>query len=41
VRPGSTRDGLVEARGELGSGDRVAVEPVLGLSEGDAITSRP
>jgi RND family efflux transporter MFP subunit len=41
VRPGSTRDGLVEARGDLGSGDRVAVEPVLGLSEGDAITSQP
>jgi RND family efflux transporter MFP subunit len=41
VRPGSTREGLAEVRGELGPGDRVAVEPVLGLSEGDAIASRP
>ena len=41
VRPGSTREGMAEVRGELGPGDRVAVEPVLGLSEGDAIASRP
>jgi RND family efflux transporter MFP subunit len=41
VRSASTRDELVEVRGELGAADRVAVEPVLGLAEGDAITSRP
>ncbi len=41
VSPGQARDGLVEVRGELGSGDRVAVKPVLGLAEGDALEAAP
>jgi RND family efflux transporter MFP subunit len=41
VRSASTQDELVEVRGGLGAGDRVAVEPVLGLADGDAIDSRP
>jgi RND family efflux transporter MFP subunit len=41
VTPGQTRDDLVEVRGELGAGDRVAVQPVLGLSEGDRLESSP
>lgn len=41
VIPGSTLGGLVEVRGEIGPGDRVAVEPVLGLSDGDVLEGSP
>jgi multidrug efflux system membrane fusion protein len=40
VRPGSVRDGFVEIQGELGPADRVAIEPVLGLSDGDALEGK-
>jgi RND family efflux transporter MFP subunit len=41
VTRGLGRDGLIEVRGELGPGDRVAVAPVLGLSEGDTLKVAP
>ncbi len=41
VSPGQAYDSLVEVRGELGAGDRVAVKPVLGLAEGDALEAVP
>jgi RND family efflux transporter MFP subunit len=41
VRPGAARDGLVEVDGALGPADRVSVDPVIGLSDGEAIEVRP
>jgi len=41
VSPGSVRDGLVEIAAELVATDRVAVEPVLGLNDGDPIAVSP
>jgi Cu(I)/Ag(I) efflux system membrane fusion protein len=37
VAPGAARDGRVEVRGELGRSDQVIVDPVLGISDGEAI----
>ncbi|MBI3894047.1 MAG: efflux RND transporter periplasmic adaptor subunit [Candidatus Wallbacteria bacterium] len=41
VRPGAVRDGLVEVKGEIAAGDRVVVEPVIGISDGDALEAAP
>jgi RND family efflux transporter MFP subunit len=37
VHPGPARNALVEVSGEIAAGERVAVEPVLGISDGDSI----
>jgi multidrug efflux system membrane fusion protein len=37
VQPGATRGELVEVRGDLAVGEKVAVDPVLGLADGDAV----
>ena len=41
VSPGQSRDGLVEVRGEIGPSDHVAVAPVLGLADGEALRAAP
>jgi RND family efflux transporter MFP subunit len=41
VRPGAARDSLVEVDGALGPADRVSVDPVIGLSDGETIGVRP
>jgi len=41
VRPGPARGGLVEVVGDLSEVDAVAVDPVLGLSEGAALEVAP
>jgi membrane fusion protein (multidrug efflux system) len=42
VQRGVTRDGVVEIRGgELQAGERVAVEPVLGIADGDGLEVLP
>lgn len=41
VRLGPERDGLVEASGDLKAGESVAIEAVLGISDGDAIEAHP
>lgn len=37
VQLGASLDALIEVRGELSAGDKVAVEPVLGINEGDKL----
>jgi RND family efflux transporter MFP subunit len=37
VQPGPTRGAMVELRGDLDAGTEVAVDPVLGISDGDAL----
>jgi RND family efflux transporter MFP subunit len=41
VLPVRTREDQVEVQGEITANDRVAVEPVLGLSDGDPIEAQP
>jgi RND family efflux transporter MFP subunit len=41
VRRGEVRDGLAEITSGVQAGDRVVLEPVLGLSEGDALKVLP
>jgi RND family efflux transporter MFP subunit len=41
VRPGPTRGELTEVHGEFAATDLVAVDPVLGLADGDAIEVKP
>ena len=41
VTPGRMRGGLLEVSGDLVPGALVAIKPVLGLDEGDAIEAAP
>jgi hypothetical protein len=41
VHAGTLRDGALEVRGDLQEGLQVAVDPVLGLEDGEALEIAP